>query len=86
VSAVARKWPAPGQAPASAEATPRRPRLATFVFGALVLVLVGLSVPIGILARKPIDPLALWGVLVAALGLLIARMSETPVTTVVDVV
>jgi hypothetical protein len=56
------------------------------VFGALVLVLVGLSVPIGIPARKPIDPLALWGVLVAALGLLIARMSETPVTTVVDVV
>jgi hypothetical protein len=60
--------------------------LATFVFGALVLVLVGLSVPIGILARKPIDPLALLGVLVAALGLLIARMSETAVTTVVDVV
>jgi hypothetical protein len=73
VGAVARKWPAPGQAPASAEATPRRPRLATFALGAVVLVLVGLSVPIGILARKPIDPLALLGVLVAALGLLIAR-------------
>jgi len=41
--------------------------------GALVLVLAGLSVPIGVLARKPIDPLALLGVLVAALGLLIAR-------------
>jgi hypothetical protein len=73
VGAVARKWPAPGQASASAEATPRRPRLATFALGAVVLVLVGLSVPIGILARKPIDPLALLGVLVAALGLLIAR-------------
>jgi hypothetical protein len=43
------------------------------VLGALVLVLVALSVPIGILARKPVDPLALLGVLVAALGLLIAR-------------
>ena len=73
MGAVARKWPAPGQAPASAEATPRRPRLATFALGAVVLVLVGLLVPIGILARKPIDPLALLGVLVAALGLLIAR-------------
>ena len=73
MGAVARKWPAPGQGSASAEATPRRPRLATFALGAVVLVLVGLSVPIGILARKPIDPLALLGVLVAALGLLIAR-------------
>ncbi|MFY9776576.1 MAG: hypothetical protein WBF20_16150 [Trebonia sp.] len=27
---MARKWPAPGQASASAEATPRRPRLATY--------------------------------------------------------
>ena len=43
------------------------------MLGALVLVLVALSVPIGILARKPVDPLALLGVLVAALGLLIAR-------------
>jgi hypothetical protein len=43
------------------------------VLSALVLVLVALSVPIGILARKPVDPLALLGVLVAALGLLIAR-------------
>jgi hypothetical protein len=34
--------------------------------------LVGLLAPIGILARKPLDPLALSGVLVAALGLLIA--------------
>ena len=41
--------------------------------GALVLVLAGLSVPIGVLARKPVDPLALLGILVAALGLLIAR-------------
>jgi hypothetical protein len=73
VGAVGRPWPAPGQVPASAEAAPRRPRLATFVLGALVLVLVALSVPIGILARKPVDPLALLGVLVAALGLLIAR-------------
>ena len=70
---MARKWTAPGKAPASAEATPRRPRLAAFVLGAPVLVLVGLLAPIGILARKPIDPLALLGVLVAALGLLIAR-------------
>jgi hypothetical protein len=73
VGAVGRPWPAPGQVPASAEAAPRRLRLATFVLGALVLVLVALSVPIGILARKPVDPLALLGVLVAALGLLIAR-------------
>lgn len=43
------------------------------MLGALVLLLVGLSVPIGILARKPIDPLALFGVLAAVLGLLIAR-------------
>ena len=43
------------------------------ILGAVVLVLVGLSVPIGILARKPIDPLALFGVLAAVLGLLIAR-------------
>ena len=43
------------------------------MLGALILVLVALSVPIGILARKPVDPLALLGVLVAALGLLIAR-------------
>lgn len=73
MSAIARKWPAPGQPSASAQAKPRRPRLATFALGGLVLVLAGLSVPIGILARKPIDPLALLGVLVAALGLLIAR-------------
>jgi hypothetical protein len=45
----------------------------TRTLGALVLVLAGLSVPIGILARKPIDPLALFGVLAAVLGLLIAR-------------
>ena len=47
--------------------------MATIVLGALVLVLVGLSVPIGIAARKPIDGLALFGVLAAALGWLIAR-------------
>jgi len=51
----------------------RRTWPATFALSALVLVLVALSVPIGILARKPVDPLALLGVLVAALGLLIAR-------------
>jgi hypothetical protein len=73
VGAVGGTRPTPGQAPASAEATSRRLRLATFVLGALVLVLVALSVPIGILARKPVDPLALLGVFVAALGLLIAR-------------
>ena len=65
--------PAARQAPASAEVTARRVRLATIVLGALVLVLVGLSVPIGIAARKPFDGLALFGVLAAALGWLIAR-------------
>jgi hypothetical protein len=56
-----------------AAATARRVRLASIVLGALVLVLVGLSVPIGIAARKPIDGLALFGILAAALGWLIVR-------------
>ena len=55
------------------EVTARRVRLATIVLGALVLVLAGLSVPIGIAARKPIDGLALFGILAATLGWLIAR-------------
>ncbi|HEY6279267.1 MAG TPA: hypothetical protein VIX86_23385 [Streptosporangiaceae bacterium] len=57
----------------SAEVTARRVRLATTVLGALVLVLFGLSVPIVIAARKPIDGLALFGVVAAALGWLITR-------------
>jgi hypothetical protein len=57
----------------SAEVTARRLRRATIVLGALVLVLAGLSVPIGIAARKPFDGLALFGVLAAALGWLITR-------------
>jgi len=43
-------------------------RLATIVLGALALVLVGLSVPIGIAARQPFDGLALAGVLAPLLG------------------
>jgi hypothetical protein len=61
------------QVPASAEVTARRLRLATIVLGALVLVLAGLSVPIGIAARQPFDGLVLFGVLAAALGWLIIR-------------
>ena len=56
-----------------AAATARRVRLAAIVLGALVLVLVGLSVPIGIAARQPFDGLVLFGVLTAALGWLITR-------------
>jgi hypothetical protein len=73
VGAVAGAQPAARQAPASAEVTARRLRLATVVLGALVLVLVGLSVPIGIAARKPFDGLVLAGVLAAVLGWLIIR-------------
>jgi len=40
---------------------------------ALVLVLFGLGVPFGVAAHKPVDGLALFGVLAAVLGLLIAR-------------
>jgi hypothetical protein len=64
--------PAGGQAPASAGVTARRLPLATTVLGAVV-VLVGLSVPIGIAARKPFDGLVLLVVLTAALGWLITR-------------
>ena len=52
--------------------TARRVPLATIVLGAVV-VLVGLSVPIGIAARKPFDGLVLLVVLTAALGWLITR-------------
>jgi hypothetical protein len=45
---VGEAQPAARQAPAGAEATARRLRLAAIVLGALVLVLAGLSVPIGI--------------------------------------
>jgi hypothetical protein len=70
---VAGAQPAARQAPASAEVTARRLRLATIVLGALVLVLVGLSVPIGIAGRHPFDGFVLPGVLAAALGWLIIR-------------
>jgi hypothetical protein len=70
---VGEAQPAARQAPVSAEVTVRRARLAAIVLGALVLVLAGLSVPIGVAARKPFDGLALFGVLAAALGWLIAR-------------
>ena len=48
-------------------------RRAAMVLGALVLVLAGLSVPVGIAAGKPFDGLAVFGVLAAALGWLIGR-------------
>jgi hypothetical protein len=57
----------------SAEVTVHRVQRVTVVLGALVLILAGLSVPIGIAARKPFDGLALFGVLAAALGWLVAR-------------
>jgi hypothetical protein len=57
----------------SAEVKARRLPLASIVLGALVLVLAGLSVPIGIAARKPFDGLVIFGVLAAALGWLIIR-------------
>ncbi len=56
-----------------AAATARRVRLASIVLGALVLVLVGLFVPIGIAGRHPFDGFVLFGVLAAALGWLIIR-------------
>lgn len=69
---VAGAQPAARQAPASAEVTARRLPLVTIVLGALVG-LVGLSVPIGIAARKPFDGLVLLVVLTAVLGWLITR-------------
>src|SRR5271166_5494732 len=72
VGSVGGAQPAARQAPASAEVTARRLPLATIVLGALV-VLVGLSVPIGIAARKPFDGLVLLVVLTAVLGWLITR-------------
>jgi hypothetical protein len=69
---VAGAQPAARQAPASADVTARL-RLATIVLGVLVLVLIGLSVPIGIAARKPFNGLGLFVVLAAALGWLITR-------------
>ncbi len=65
--------PAARQAPAGTEITARRLRLAAIVLGALVLVLVGLFVPIGIAGRHPFDGFVLFGVLAAALGWLIIR-------------
>jgi hypothetical protein len=62
-----------GRDPAAAEDTARGLRLATIVLGALVVVLAGLSVPIGFAARRPFNGLALVGVLAAALGWLITR-------------
>jgi hypothetical protein len=60
--------PAASRASASAEVTPHPLRLATIVLGALALVLVGLSVPIGIAARQPFDGLVLAGLLAALWG------------------
>ena len=73
MGSVAGTQPAARQAPAGAEDAARRVRLATIVLGALVLVLVGLSLPIGIAARKPFDGLVLLVVLTAVLGWLITR-------------
>jgi hypothetical protein len=70
---VGEEQPAVGQASVSAEVTARRLPLAGIVLGVLVLVLAGLSVPIGIAARKPIEGLVLFGALAAALGWLIIR-------------
>jgi hypothetical protein len=72
VSCVGGAHPAARQASASAEVTPRRFELATIVLGVLV-VLVGLSAPIGIAIRKPFDGLVFLVVLTAALGWLITR-------------
>jgi hypothetical protein len=69
---VGEAQPAARQAPASAEVTARRLSLATIVLGALV-VLVGLSVPIGIAARQRFDGVVLLVVLTAALGWLITQ-------------
>ena len=73
VGSVGGAQPAARQASAGAGVTARRLRLAAMVLGALVPVLVGLSVPIGIAARQPFDPLVLFGVLAAVLGWLITR-------------
>ena len=54
------------------EVTARRLPLATIVLGVLV-VLVGLSVPIGIASRRPFDGLVFLVVLTAVLGWLITR-------------
>ena len=59
VGSVGGAQPAARQASAGSEVTARRLRLAAMVLGALVLV--GLSVPIGIAARQPFDPLVLFG-------------------------
>ena len=56
-----------------AAATARRVRLTAIVLGALVLVLAGLSVPIGIAARQPFNGLVLLVVFTAVLGWLIIR-------------
>ena len=72
MGSVAGAQPAARQAPASAEVTARRLPLATIVLGALV-VLVGLSVPIGIASRRPFDGLVFLVVLTAVLGWLITR-------------
>ena len=56
-----------------AAATARRVRLTAIVLGALVLVLAGLSVPIGIAARQPFNGLVLLVVFTAVLGWLITR-------------
>ncbi len=69
--------PAARQAPVKADVTARRLRLArptvVTVLCALVLVLFGLGVTIGITAHKPVDGLAVFGLLFAGLGLVIAR-------------
>jgi hypothetical protein len=69
--------PAARHAPVKVDVTARRLRLArptvVTVLCALVLVLFGLGVTIGITAHKPVDGLAVFGLLFAGLGLVIAR-------------
>jgi hypothetical protein len=78
VGSVGGTQPAARQAPVNAEATARRFRLArptvVTVLCALVVVLFGLGVTIGITAaHKPVDGLAVFGLFFAGLGLVIAR-------------
>jgi len=77
VGCVGGTRPAARQAPVKAGVSARRFRLArptvVTVLCALVLVLFGLGVAIGITAHKPVDGLAVFGLLFAGLGLVIAR-------------
>jgi hypothetical protein len=77
VGSVGEAQPAARQAPVKADVTARCLRLprptVVIVLCALVLVLFGLGVTIGITAHKPVDGLAVFGLLFAGLGLVIAR-------------